>query len=64
MDNPESHTPQVSKRALALLALSTYFERVLTQHSQPAHPEAIAKLAEQMAVQSWKIVKKAEGFEP
>lgn len=59
----ESHTPQVSKRAEALINLTNYFENFLKQVATQGSADYIESVATQMAIDTFKIVKKAEGFE-
>lgn len=61
MEGPERHTPQVSKRGEALLNLASYFSRFFEQNGIAFLEEEL--VTEKLAVDTYKIVKKAEGFE-
>lgn len=59
----ESHQPQQSKRSKALIDLANYFENFLKRVASQGSEDHIESVATQMAIDAYKIVKKAEGFE-
>lgn len=62
--HPDIVKPQRSKRAEALLNLTLYFESYLKGLSiSPDLEEVVQKHAEHLAIDAYKIVKRAEGFD-
>lgn len=60
--NPDIPRPQRSKRAEALLNLAGYFERFFDQNGI-AFLGDVELVTEKMAIDTYKIVKRAEGFD-
>lgn len=62
-ESRETHTPQISKAQVAHDKLTQYFVGFLRIFAVSATDEKIESTAAMLAKESYKIVKKAEGYE-